>query len=121
MFHSLGMKPKRKHFFDNERLAAVLKQKGSPLPNASRSAPDGYWFLVAQALSGFKHSSSKYTNADTMGCQTLISSVPLPLRGTEKILVNLQHSFTRLWPTTHFQATMYQQCFQLNPVMFLVM
>ena len=53
MFHSLGMKPKRKHFFDKERLAAVLKQKGSPLPNASRSAPDGYWFLVAQALSGF--------------------------------------------------------------------
>ena len=63
MFHSLGMKPKRKHFFDKERLAAVLKQKGSPLPNASRSAPDGYWFVVAQALSGFKHPSSKYINA----------------------------------------------------------
>ena len=46
MFHSLGMKPKRKHFFDKERLAAVLKQKGSPLPTASRSAPDmdtGFW------------------------------------------------------------------------------
>lgn len=63
MYHSLGVKPKRKHFIDHERLVAVLKQKGSPLPNASRSAPDGYWFLVAQALSGFKHPSSKYTNA----------------------------------------------------------
>ena len=46
-----GMKPKRKHCIDHERLVAVLMQKGIPLPNASRSAPDGYWFLVAQALS----------------------------------------------------------------------
>ena len=58
-----GMKPKRKHCIDHERLVAVLMQKGIPLPNASRSAPDGYWFLVAQALSGFKYPSSKYTYA----------------------------------------------------------
>ena len=60
---SMSIKPKRKNFIDHERLVAVLKQKGSPLPNASRSSPDGYWVLVAQAVSGLKYPSSKYTDA----------------------------------------------------------
>ena len=63
-------------------------------------------------FAGEKVSPSR-VHACAAGLQMLISSVPLPLRGTgRKKTLNLQHLFSRLWPTAHFQAAMYQQCFQ---------
>ena len=46
-----------------ERVAAVLKENGLPQPNASRFPRHGYWYLVAQSLSGLKYPSLRYIDA----------------------------------------------------------
>ena len=54
---------KKKYNIDIERLAAILRERGWPPPDASRSAPKGYWFLVASALSNCNKPCAKYVLA----------------------------------------------------------
>ena len=54
---------KKKYNIDIERLAAILRERGWPPPDASRSAPTGYWFLIASALSNCNKPCSKYVLA----------------------------------------------------------
>ena len=51
---------KKKHNIDIERLTAILRERGWPSPDASRSVPKRYWFLIASALSNCNKTCAKY-------------------------------------------------------------
>ena len=95
MFHSLGMKTKRKAFlYYKEQLAAVLKQKGSSLPNVPQDLlqmDTGFWL------------PKRYPDLNQF-CSFAFK------RHWKKKNIS-RKSFSRLWPTAHFLAAMYQQCF----------
>ena len=50
---------KKKYNIDTKRLAAILRERAWP-PDESRSAPKGYWFSMASALSNCNKPCSKY-------------------------------------------------------------
>ena len=54
---------KKKYNIDVEMLIGIVKEKGLPLSNPSRCGPNGYWFLVAAALSNRGKPSDNYVLA----------------------------------------------------------
>ena len=53
----------KEYNIDIERLTAMLMERGWPPPDASRSAPKGYWFSIASALSNCNKPCAKYVLA----------------------------------------------------------
>ena len=50
----------KEYNIDIERFTAMLMERGWPPPDASRSAPKGYWFSIASALSNCNKPCAKY-------------------------------------------------------------